>query len=268
MLRDLLVELPGVGTWPCDEINYIWRHGNAKYPSDEFNPNMATISIQEYIQRQFQKISKVTDLEVVVEKTCANSLRVGFVNKVIPDSKYIFIVRNGLDAVGSAFKRWKASLNVPYILKKARYVPPTDLPYYAMHYLISHLHRLASPENRLSIWGPAFDNIKDYLAVYSLPEVCALQWQACVENAERDFAKIASEKIFRLRYETFVLEPISEFARLAKFLNKEVPDSVNIYLKKNVRSDSIGKGRKELGDEETIKIRHLITNTLARYGYE
>ena len=29
MLRDVLVKLPGVGTWPCDEINYIWRHGNA-----------------------------------------------------------------------------------------------------------------------------------------------------------------------------------------------------------------------------------------------
>ena len=27
MLRDVLTKLPGVATWPCDEINYIWRHG-------------------------------------------------------------------------------------------------------------------------------------------------------------------------------------------------------------------------------------------------
>ena len=136
MLRDMLIELSGAGTWPCDEINYIWRHGNVKYPSDEFTPEMATTKVQEYIQRQFQKISEVADLGIVIEKTCANSLRVGFVNKAIPDAKYIFIVRDGMDAVGSAIKRWKASLDIPYILQKARYVPPTDLPYYASRYLI------------------------------------------------------------------------------------------------------------------------------------
>ena len=32
LLRDLLTQLPGYGTWPCDEINYIWRHGNATHP--------------------------------------------------------------------------------------------------------------------------------------------------------------------------------------------------------------------------------------------
>ena len=36
MLRDVLCNLDGVGSWPCDEINYIWRHGNVKNPSDEF----------------------------------------------------------------------------------------------------------------------------------------------------------------------------------------------------------------------------------------
>ena len=28
MLRDALCVLPGFDTWPCDEGNYIWRHGN------------------------------------------------------------------------------------------------------------------------------------------------------------------------------------------------------------------------------------------------
>ena len=35
ILRDVLTSFDGICTWPCDEINYIWRHGNAKYPSDE-----------------------------------------------------------------------------------------------------------------------------------------------------------------------------------------------------------------------------------------
>ncbi len=268
MLRDMLIELPCAGTWPCDEINYIWRHGNVKYPSDEFKPNIATTKVKKYIQQQFQKISEVADLDMVIEKTCANSLRVGFVNKVIPDAKYIFIVRDGMDAVGSALKRWKASLNILYILQKARYVPPTDLPYYASRYLINHLYRIVTRESRLSLWGPAMKNIGELLTKYSLPEVCALQWQACVENAERDFLTMSAENIIRLKYEEFVAKPVAEFARLAEFLNKDVPDSLDKYLKENVRQDSIGKGRKALGEAEVKNIRPLIADTLERYGYE
>jgi hypothetical protein len=34
MLRDVLTLLPGVATWPCDEINYTWRHGKDKKDRD------------------------------------------------------------------------------------------------------------------------------------------------------------------------------------------------------------------------------------------
>ena len=36
MLRDLLAQLPQFSTWPCDEINYIWRH-SAKRIADLVN---------------------------------------------------------------------------------------------------------------------------------------------------------------------------------------------------------------------------------------
>lgn len=268
MLRDMLVTLPAVGTWPCDEINYIWRHGNLRHDSDEFIPEMATLKVQEYIRRQFQRLATSAELDTVVEKTCANSLRVGFVNRVLPDAKYIFIVRDGIDAVGSALRRWKASLDLPYILRKARYVPPVDLPYYASRYLLSHLYRLTSTESRLSSWGPKMDNLDELLSKYSLAEVCAFQWKACVENAERDFSTIPSGNILRVKYEEFVTNPVVEFARLASFINKHVPDSVNEYLIKNVRSNSVGKGREALGEGTTQKLTHLLDDTLKRYGYE
>ena len=267
MLRDMLIELPGVGTWPCDEINYIWRHGNVHYRSDEFTSEMATPAIQTYIRRQFQKISVALDIETVVEKTCANSLRVGFVDKVIPDAKYIFIVRDGMDAVGSAIERWKASLDIPYILRKARYAPPTDLPYYASRYFMNHLYRLLSKEKRLSFWGPAMNNVVDLLEQSSLPEVCTLQWKTCVDNSERDFSAMPSEMIIRVKYEEFVRDPVAEFARLADFINKQVPESVNDYLKNSVKQNSVGKGRKALG-EEVKNLRPLIADTLEKYGYE
>ena len=35
ILRDTLTSLSGFETWPCDEINPIWRHGNLFWPDDE-----------------------------------------------------------------------------------------------------------------------------------------------------------------------------------------------------------------------------------------
>ena len=268
MLRDMLVELPGVGTWPCDEINYIWRHGNLRYPSDDFTPEMASPKVQAYIVKQFDKLAHVKNLDTVIEKTCANSLRVGFVDKILPEAKYVFIVRDGMDAVGSALQRWTASLDIPYILQKARYVPLTDLPYYALRYLFHRMYRLISREKRLALWGPAMDNIDDLLERYTLMEVCALQWKACVDQAENDFTRISPENIIKIKYEDFVRDPVAEFARLAAFLNKDVPDTVNDYLRKNVRPNSVGKGRKALGEADVEKLRPLIASTLGRYDYE
>jgi hypothetical protein len=268
MLRDQLVELSSVGSWPCDEINYIWRHGNVRYPSDEFTPEMVTPKIRVYIKNQFDKLAKVRQLDTVIEKTCANSLRVGFVDKIIPEAKYIFIVRDGMDAVGSALQRWTASLDIAYILQKAKYVPRSDLPYYALRYLLHRIYRLVSREKRLALWGPAMDDIDDLLKKYTLTEVCALQWKACVDKAEYELSQISPEKVIKVKYEDFVSDPVTEFTRLAKFLNKDVPDAVNDYLIANVSSNSVGKGRKALSEAGVERLRPLIASTLDRYNYE
>ncbi len=56
MLRDVLTSFEKIGTWPCDEINYIWRHGNVRYPSDEIPRERATEPVKNYIRQHFQKI--------------------------------------------------------------------------------------------------------------------------------------------------------------------------------------------------------------------
>jgi len=147
MLRNMLVKIKGVETWPCDEINYIWKHGNKSYESDEFTPEMATPKIIKFINNEFDKFAHSSNADIVVEKTCASSMRVGFVDKVLPDTKYVFIVRDGYDTVASAKIRWKAKLDIPYLIKKVRFVPLIDLPYYAIRYLSSHIYRIFSNYN-------------------------------------------------------------------------------------------------------------------------
>lgn len=267
MLRDVLTSFDSVATWPCDEINYIWRHGNVRYPSDEIPAQRATPTIKNYIRQCFSGIRGKYNAGVVVEKTCANSLRVPFVDAIMPDAKYVFIYRDGIDATGSAKERWTAKLDIPYILEKVRFVPKTDLPYYGLRYFWARLYRFISREKRLAFWGPALDGMPEILQKHTLNEVCALQWQRCVDKSEEAFSAMPSDKVIRVRYEDFVREPTQELTRILQFIGKDVEPQEIAMAVKGVSPRSLGKGRKALGEEEVANLESLVGQTLKRYDY-
>lgn len=267
ILRDCLTSLPGFGTWPCDEINYIWRHGNVRYSSDEFIPDMAKPKVQRYIRRQFAWVAGKYNVDWVVEKTCANSLRVEFVDQVLPDARYIFIYRDGLDTVGSAIKRWKAKMNISYLARKARFVPVLDLPYYGSRYLFNQLYKMTSKQKRLAFWGPKLDEMEKLLRDYLLEEVCALQWKRCVDRASQALDLLTKQRWYEVAYEDFVQNPQIELKRIINWLGYSVEEEIVDQAVKSVSNISVGKGRKELGKQSSDRILYLIKDTLQRYGY-
>ena len=267
MLRDALTRLPRVATWPCDEINYIWRHGNVRYPSDELRPEHASEPVCRYIHRQFDWVAHRFDAHTVVEKTCANSLRVPFIERVVPEAKYVFIHRNGLDVVGSAMKRWKAELDIPYLARKSRFVPASDLPYYAFRYFWNRVYRIWSREERLAFWGPQLHDMEELLQCYSLEEVCAIQWKRCVELSSEAFRSMPEGKVCTVRYETFVHRPQDELARIVRFLGLPESGQALAGAVSGVTANSIGKGREELGDQTAGRLAPLIEDVQIRLGY-
>src|SRR5699024_5591224 len=130
ILRDVLTALPGFATWPCDEVNLLWKHHNRRIPHDELGPEHVTNQVRRHMRRRFDTVAKNFNASVVVEKTCATSLRVAFAASVMPDAKFIFIRRDGIDAAASAIQRWDAPFDAEYIARKLRYVPLTDMPFY------------------------------------------------------------------------------------------------------------------------------------------
>jgi hypothetical protein len=268
MLRDVLCSLPAIATWPCDEINYLWRHGNASYPSDEIPKERVNGRVKAKVRKSFNWVSKKYGANYVVEKTCANSLRVPFIDAIIPSAKYVFIVRDGIDATGSAKLRWTAKLDIPYILEKVRFVPKVDLPYYAGRYFWSRIYRIFSREKRLAFWGPALNNMQSVLSRHSLNEVCAIQWQQCVDKADQDFMSMPEEKYIKVRYEDFVQNPDEELRRILDFLDyKNVDVRLIESAVARVSPKSIGKGRAALDDSEVKNLEVLVGDTLKSHGY-
>lgn len=267
MLRDLITRLHGAGTWPCDEINYVWRHGNIRVPSDALQPQMARPEVKRYIGKCFDRLASSRNLDTVVEKTCANSLRVPFVDEAVPDAKYVFIIRDGMDAAASALKRWHASLGLVYVLRKARFVPLADLPFYGRRFVANHLHRITSKDRRVKAWGPILEGMAELVNQYPMIGVCGVQWQSCVEMAASSLQRLPGNRVCRVRYEELLLDPVKEFSRIADFAGKVVPDSFNEYLVSHVNTTKMGAGRAELSSADRDLLKSLIGRTLASYGY-
>lgn len=267
MLRDVLTSLPGFATWPCDEINPIWRHGNRDHPSDELRHEQATPRVKGYIRGRFESIRRKHSARSVVEKTCANSLRVPFVRKVVPDARYVFITRDGLDAATSAMERWNASLDFRYTVRKARFVPPSDLPYYGVRFVAGRLRRSSADSSQVTgWWGPKTEDRAQLMTSRPLEEICLDQWRQCMESAEAGLAGLGPDRLHHVSYEAFAREPETGLRNLLEFLERS--DAYNVAAIAAVSARSIGKGRAGLSDEARRRLSALARPTLTRYGYD
>lgn len=271
MLRDMLTNLDDIETWPCDEINPIWRHGNIHWPNDAI-PRERAVQSRDYIRRAFQRIWRETgNPRYVVEKTCANSLRVPFVDAVIPEAKYIHIVRDGIDVVASAQKRWRGEMelaSLPYYWAKIKYAPWIDLPLYGWSFLKNRVAMARSDQKRMDVWGPRFDGMEEMRTDgATLDAICATQWARCVMAADEALSAMPQDKALTLRYETVTADPKAALKQIADFLGEDIAATEITRAVGDVTARSVGKGRKALaGDAEHLM--QIMRPALEHFGYE
>lgn len=273
MLRDVLTSAPGIGTWDCDEINPLWKHGNLDIPHDEIPVERATPALSQFLHRRFESIGRKTTSSMVVEKTCAVSLRVPFTRALFPEAKFIFIRRDGIDAAASTMKRWNAPFDLRYTAKKARYVPPLDLARHAGTLVAKKLtqrrHGQQGDEsNELRVqtwWGPRPHDFRQLQNEHSLEELAFIQWRRCIEQSADAFAAMPSSQVIEVEYERYVAAPSEETRRILDFLGRpEAHDRMTIA---SVSTTSVGKGRAQLGESAVARLEELGGATLDRFGY-
>jgi hypothetical protein len=268
MLRDVLTRVPGHATWPCDEINLMWRHGHRDHPSDELPAEFATPKVARYLRRQFSRLQRKHDARVVVEKTCANSLRVPYVDRCMPNARFLFITRDGMDAVASAMQRWHAPFDLGYTARKVLYVPPSDLPYYGARFVGSRLKGRHDPQSATGVqswWGPKLDGQAALMREHPLDELAALQWQRCVDASTKAFTSMEAGRVHQLSYEEFVADPTAGLTRILEFLGEDV--TVDPAWVSGVSVGSVGKGRAKLGEERVGRLTELVRPTQERLGH-
>ena len=163
--------------------------------------------------------------------------------------------------------RWTAKLDPGYLLAKARFVPLTDLPYYALRYFANRVYRVFSTEKRLAYWGPRLTGMSELVRRYSLDQVCALQWKRCLEAADEALSRLPRERVVRVCYEEFVDNPKNELARICGELGMPASEADLQRGVGGVSSGSVNKGRDSLDAETLDAVTPLIDETLVRFGY-
>lgn len=273
ILRDVLTSVPGFATWPCDEINLLWKHHNRTVPHDELTPEHARPEVRNYLHRRFRAIERHHDADWVVEKTCATSLRVGFAAEVLPDARFVFIRRDGLDAAASTIQRWDAPFDARYVARKLRYAPPSDLPFYAGQFVAKRrAGRRAAKAGRTqasrlveSWWGPKPADFRALQERHPLDELALIQWQRCVEASRGDLARLDPAQVHEVSYEEFVREPAGTVAGLLRFIGSNRTVSADAIA--SVSPSSVGKGRASFDEDATARLTALGAETLVSLGY-
>ena len=100
---------------------------------------------------------------------------------------------------------------------------------------------------------------------HTLDELCAIQWQRCVDAALDSLRVLDEGRVHRVVYEEFVAEPVAQLESLINFVAPGT--SVDPHWVQGVSRASVGKGRAALGAAKVESLEHLVGPTLARLGY-
>ena len=265
MLRDCLTMSGQARTWNCDEINLIWKYGNYS-KSDVLTPKNLDDRIKSFIRKKFKKLSSSSNSDTIIEKTCANCLRPNFVNRVLPEAKYILLFRNGFEVIPSVIKRWNGTFEgnlLTYRLKKVKYVPLSYVYFIAKRFV-------SNPREEKSFfkWGPDCGKMpiefmtSEWLAFY--------QWRECVLTVIDFFDSVPVSKFKICEYDNFVENPKLNLINCSKYIGKDLYNgSINIVANTvSKRSFSAwSPSDSELGKQVTIvneQIKKFIENTKFR----
>lgn len=265
LLRDLLGQSTTCAPIPYD-LNHVWRYGLPADASDQRPIGDATTHCRKEIRASLLDLANAHHAPAsgyLVEKTCANTLRVPFVNRVLPDAHFVHIMRDGRDAAVSARKQWERSLTIRDVAKKLRHLP-LRRPAVLLWYTRTLWSKLQTDEAGNG-WGPQYEGLPTDLRKHSVLSVCARQWKACVSRCLNDLARISSDRVTSIRYESLVTDQTA-LDRVIEVLDLTNPDAIRDRYQTTVHDRSVGRWRRVLSPAEKRTVHDLLEPTLNRIG--
>jgi Sulfotransferase family len=269
LLRDLIAASPAVASVPFD-VSHVWRSGRRAQEDDYISRDALTPELAQRIRRRLLRIARRTagrlewqNIRYVAEKTVGNALRPEFVAGVLPDARYVRIVRDPRPTIASTVAAWRATPNFAHLARKSRMFSAADIGYAGWYAANAVRGRLAHKRG-LVVWGARYSGILEDVLDESLETVCARQWLASVESVDRFFANLRPDRGISVTYETLTADP-ADLARIWTFLG--VPDdgfAAEVHAARIIADADTAAGLPARLDDET---RGRVEARMAQYGY-
>jgi Sulfotransferase domain. len=165
--------------------------------------------------------------------------RIGFLNEVFPDAKFIHIVRDGR-AVASSY------LHINEWQWRGWYGPA------------SWRYGPLSPEDQTA-WEASG---RSFIAL------AGIQWRMHTRAIEIARARIDPARFLELRYEDYCADPLEACRRVTDFAELERAPAFERHVQSAKITDMTNRYRKDLSPEQVLMLTNLLRADLVRYGYD
>ncbi len=238
-----------------EEPRLLWKYGNDR-KSDMLKPNDARPEVIRHIRAAFRRGVQHAGKTRICEKTPSNALRLGFIDRVFPDARYVHIIRHGLDSVLSIRAYWQGyaagmrGKGRVRLRQRLGELNVARMPLYAREFLgrmaPGPLGRLLGP----NVWGPRIPGVRGLLKDLDLLEVACLQWRMCVEAACHDGRQLGPQRYLECRLEQMspdLIKTVLDFC--------ELDDDPNVTKAfEQLFDPSLAGARKKQADPQEVEL--------------
>lgn len=198
---------------------------------------------------------------LVLDKTCINTLRVGYLHKLFPTARFVFIQRDGRDNISSMIDGWRLGrVDGGFGLEK--FLGPSPEPVAINGGEFSEWHFFLPPG-----W-------RQYNHA-SLEEVCAFQWISANRLALDAATALPAGLWCRVRYEDIFERPVEMFREVFEWLDLPFDARMEAHCAGlGGKPTSIVKGVpmkqkwKQSNPEAIERILPMITPLMREMGYD
>lgn len=248
------------------EPRLLWRHGNdAK--SDLLSAEDARPEVRAWIRGRLAAAVREQGRSRLTEKTPSNSLRLPFVDAVLPDCRFVHVIRNGPDTVASIHRAWTTTpRGVRTARQKDRFrrhlreielrSAPRYLGEFARQMVPARFSGMVGPR----LWGPRLPGIDGLVRDLDLLEVCALQWRMCVELACHAGRRLGPDRYLECRVDDFTPETLKEIVDFC-----DLGDAPEVWeaFRSEYEPDKIHEYGKDLRPHDLRRVMDWIEPTVA-----
>ncbi len=213
ILADLISAHPSLVKW--HEPRTLWLFADPGRPHDEFDERDASERVVRYIRKRFLEYQETHGGRRVLEKTPQNILKLRYVRAIFPEATFVFIVRSPFSYISSVEAKWQRVVKPDRLMRRFRETPFWQVPYYLRQACSDQFNKRILKRKYIHVYGARYAGIFDDMRRVDLLTVIARQWAISSRIAERDLESFEPGRVFRLRYEDLVLDPVRHLERIS-----------------------------------------------------